>query len=122
MQKAGHKIQALAPKFQIPRTGLRFKSFRIFSSGEIMRRVDKSTNGAANSNNAPHKNQPSDAAQKGSITAELTAGEVTQDEKHQLIAEAAYYRAEQRNFIPGCELSDWLDAEAEIETMIVPRR
>jgi hypothetical protein len=41
--------------------------------------------------------------------------EVTSEERHQLIAEAAYYRAERRNFVPGHELEDWLAAEAEIE-------
>ena len=41
--------------------------------------------------------------------------EVATDEKHQLIATAAYFRAERRNFIPGFELQDWLEAEAEIE-------
>jgi len=33
---------------------------------------------------------------------------------HLMIAVAAYYRAERRNFEPGHELEDWLDAEAEI--------
>jgi len=31
-----------------------------------------------------------------------------------LIAEAAYYRAQNRNFEPGGETQDWLAAEAEI--------
>ncbi|MET0658459.1 MAG: DUF2934 domain-containing protein [Steroidobacteraceae bacterium] len=31
-----------------------------------------------------------------------------------MIAEAAYYRAENRGFTPGYELDDWLAAEAEI--------
>lgn len=31
------------------------------------------------------------------------------------VAEAAYYRAEQRGFAPGGEESDWLEAEKEIE-------
>lgn len=35
--------------------------------------------------------------------------------REQMIAEAAYYRAEQRGFAPGCEMSDWLLAEAEVE-------
>jgi len=30
------------------------------------------------------------------------------------IAEAAYYRAEKRNFAPGRELQDWLEAERDI--------
>jgi len=33
---------------------------------------------------------------------------------NELIAAAAYFRAERRNFEPGHELDDWLDAEAEI--------
>jgi len=31
-----------------------------------------------------------------------------------LIAEAAYYRAQQRGFAPGHELDDWVAAEAEV--------
>jgi hypothetical protein len=30
------------------------------------------------------------------------------------VAEAAYYRAGQRGFVPGFELYDWLEAEREI--------
>lgn len=31
-----------------------------------------------------------------------------------MVAEAAYYLAEQRGFCPGCELDDWLAAEAQV--------
>ena len=41
--------------------------------------------------------------------------EVSNEERHQLIAEAAYFRAKQRSFEPGLELEDWLRAETEIE-------
>jgi hypothetical protein len=41
--------------------------------------------------------------------------EVSNEERYQLIAKTAYFRAEQRNFAPGYELEDWLHAEAEIE-------
>jgi hypothetical protein len=34
-----------------------------------------------------------------------------------MIAEAAYYRAEQRNFAPGREIEDWLAAELEIDSL-----
>ena len=30
------------------------------------------------------------------------------------IAEAAYFRAKQRNFAPGHELEDWIEAESEV--------
>jgi DUF2934 family protein len=36
------------------------------------------------------------------------------DERHALIATAAYLRAERRNFEAGRELEDWLAAEAEL--------
>ena len=38
-------------------------------------------------------------------------------ELYNLIAVAAYYRAEMRGFAPGGELQDWLEAEAEIEQL-----
>lgn len=38
--------------------------------------------------------------------------------REQMIAEAAYYRAEQRGFTPGNEMSDWLDAEADVEGVL----
>ncbi len=34
--------------------------------------------------------------------------------REQMIAEAAYFRAEQRGFAPGHELGDWLDAEVDV--------
>ena len=41
------------------------------------------------------------------------------DDRHAAIAEAAYYRAERRDFAPGHELEDWLAAEAQIEKRLV---
>ena len=35
-------------------------------------------------------------------------------ELYEMIAEASYYRAQKRGFIPGLEAQDWLDAEAEV--------
>jgi hypothetical protein len=50
---------------------------------------------------------------KAALAPEATAHDPAQ--RHALIAEAAYYRAEQRRFEPGHELEDWLDAELDIE-------
>ena len=38
--------------------------------------------------------------------------------REQMIAEAAYFRAEQRGFVPGNEMSDWLEAEADVEGVL----
>jgi hypothetical protein len=35
-----------------------------------------------------------------------------------MIAKAAYFRAEQRNFEPGHEVEDWLAAESEVDRRI----
>lgn len=35
--------------------------------------------------------------------------------RRQMIEEAAYFRAESKGFPEGCALSDWLEAEAEID-------
>lgn len=43
---------------------------------------------------------------------------VKQPGRMQMIAEAAYYRAEARGFISGDELQDWLDAENEIDRIL----
>jgi predicted transcriptional regulator len=36
-------------------------------------------------------------------------------ERLQRIAEAAYRRSQQRNFAPGHDLEDWLEAEKEVD-------
>jgi hypothetical protein len=35
--------------------------------------------------------------------------------RQQMVAEAAYFRAEHRHFEPGHELQDWFEAEVEID-------
>lgn len=44
--------------------------------------------------------------------------DVTPEERNRLIAEAAYYRAEQHGFNPESQVDDWLAAEAEVDTML----
>ena len=36
------------------------------------------------------------------------------DEMHRLIQEAAYFKAKARNFAPGHEVQDWIEAESEV--------
>lgn len=47
--------------------------------------------------------------------------QLTPDERNQMIATAAYRRAEQRGFESGHELEDWLAAEAEIRELLENR-
>lgn len=49
---------------------------------------------------------------------ESTLQPPTQQEREQMVAVAAYYRALKRNFEPGHELEDWLEAEAEVDAAL----
>jgi len=40
-------------------------------------------------------------------------------ERHRLVAEAAYFRAEKRGFVPGHEEMDWLEAEKDFDVAAV---
>jgi hypothetical protein len=41
------------------------------------------------------------------------------EDRHGMIAKAAYYRAEQRGFNGDSEMQDWLEAEAEIDAPVM---
>ena len=43
------------------------------------------------------------------------APKIDLETRHQMVASAAYYRAERRGFKDGSELADWLEAESDIE-------
>jgi len=44
---------------------------------------------------------------------------IDQDLRRELIAQAAYYRAERRGFAAGHEAADWLAAESEVDTALM---
>ena len=43
---------------------------------------------------------------------------VSEDLRWAMIAEAAYFHAERRNFALGGEVEDWLAAEAEVDALL----
>jgi hypothetical protein len=44
---------------------------------------------------------------------------IDQELRRSMIAQAAYYRAEQRGFEPGHEAEDWLAAEGEVDAALM---
>jgi Ni/Co efflux regulator RcnB len=48
----------------------------------------------------------------------ITGDKITSEERHHMIAIAAYYRAQQRGFRCRCCERDWLEAAAEIDAMV----
>ncbi|MBT8419969.1 MAG: DUF2934 domain-containing protein [Gammaproteobacteria bacterium] len=65
---------------------------------------------------------------KGDLAGNEAAGEpdremfasdaITPEERWNMIAVAAYYRAEQRGFIGGSPAEDWIAAEEEIDSLL----
>ncbi len=49
-------------------------------------------------------------------------GALSQEERRRMIAESAYYRAQRRGFHAGDPNRDWIEAEAEIDAMLILRR
>jgi hypothetical protein len=43
---------------------------------------------------------------------------MSEQARRTMIAEAAYYHAERRGFVPGSEEHDWLRAEAEVDSLL----
>jgi len=58
---------------------------------------------------------PSETQMPGSNEPQNLQANAWSHERRGKIAEAAYYRAEQRGFAPGNEDADWLEAENEID-------
>jgi hypothetical protein len=54
----------------------------------------------------------------GTKAADTATAQVTDEQRRQMIAVVAYYRAEQRGFCEGGELDDWLAAEAEVDRQL----
>ena len=54
------------------------------------------------------------SAPNSPVTPPRTDATLSPEERHQMIAEAAYYRAKRRGFCGGDPLQDWVEAEAEL--------
>ncbi len=65
----------------------------------------------------PHVQKAVEVSQKEKPTASPRA-RVSSEERRQLIAKTAYYRAERRGFVPGSEWEDWFAAEQEVDKML----
>jgi hypothetical protein len=57
---------------------------------------------------------PKPRTRKSNATASAPRASNMED-RHSSIARAAYFRSQNRGFLPGFELEDWLAAEAEVD-------
>jgi hypothetical protein len=49
-------------------------------------------------------------------------GPISAEERRKMVAEAAYFRAQRRGFQGGSPDRDWMEAEAEIDAILLDRR
>jgi hypothetical protein len=82
---------------------------------------------AASSKPAARKKAPAgrvSSAKKAAARAgtKRVARSISADERIRMISEAAYYRAEQRDFRGGDPERDWLEAEAEVDALLLRTR
>jgi hypothetical protein len=50
-----------------------------------------------------------------------TGAQPTPEQIYRMIQETAYFKAKARNFAPGNEVQDWIEAEAEVRTRLENR-
>ena len=70
----------------------------------------------------PKKTTSAKASTRVVVKTKSKLSDITPEQRQHMIAEAAYYRAEQRSFQGGDPQQDWLEAEAEIDHMLVGTR
>jgi hypothetical protein len=71
---------------------------------------------------AAPKSTPKDSAAKPARARAKKIGGVPAEQRRHYIEMAAYYIAERRGFAPGNPLEDWVQAEAEIDRLLVEGR
>jgi len=71
---------------------------------------------------APARTAPARKKPAGAAKALAPRGPISAEERSRLISEAAYYKAEARSFCGGDPERDWLEAEAEIDAMLLQER
>jgi Protein of unknown function (DUF2934) len=65
------------------------------------------------------RTRPRTPSAKSQLSATALSDSAVSDElRRAMIAEAAYLRAEQRGFVSGYELEDWLLAEREVDALL----
>ena len=64
------------------------------------------------------KKQTRKNSTKQKVLQELTSTPLTLEERSQMIAKAAYFRAEQRGFYPEGHEQDWFEAEKIVDSML----
>lgn len=78
----------------------------------------RKTKGASTAMNSAKKTVIRKDEERHDAVSSRPLTQITDEERHRQISEAAYYRAMRRGFHGGSDLEDWLESEAEIDKLI----
>jgi len=79
----------------------------------------------ANASTSNHKKRPVRETSVATSVAERRAPQrtrrpaITEEQRQALVAERAYFKAERRGFRGGDPLQDWVEAESEVDALIL---
>ena len=99
--------KSTAPKSAISRRP-REKAAATATASDAMKAAAETTKTATRRGRGTHSHKPASDGATG----------LSAQERHALVAQAAYFRAEARGFVAGGELEDWVTAEAEISAQL----
>ena len=64
---------------------------------------------------------PEEAFSPADAGSRMTGAAPTPEQLYRMIQETAYFKAKARNFAPGHEVQDWIEAEAEVRMRLEDR-
>ena len=64
---------------------------------------------------------PEEAFSTADAGSRMTGATPTPEQLYRMIQETAYFKAKARNFAPGHEVQDWIEAEAEVRMRLEER-
>ncbi len=83
-------------------------------------RAKRKVSGTAKAANASTSSNPQNQASISGNNPSIGSGFHSAEARLHKIQELAYLKAEKRNFAPGHEVEDWLEAEKEVDEASIP--
>jgi hypothetical protein len=114
----GSEHRKRTPSSQMPLTITREISMELEDAGATPKRSRSKTKASGAAPRAARSRKARATAPEAiEVTSVTPLTTPSEEQLRQMIATAAYYMAERRNFQPGHELDDWLAAERQIRTL-----
>jgi len=101
-----------------PATKKKIAAKKVATKKTATKKVVTKKTAATKKSPAPTTKRTSAAAKPSSAAPAVQQPEISHQERYEMIANMAYFRAEQRGFEPGWEVHDWLESERIIDEQL----